>query len=167
MKNKSARTDIVSVLRPAFFSSCASGICICCSPVMISCLWRTGSSTRKLILYQCCIWATSPCLAARHSNRGASASVGARLLFLWKTAGTCVRELMSWGSLPLNHCAAWTPGFYCQAEGTRTHTQTLSTHLCLLYFFFLSAVSDKLPVRHRQLLWLTHCLHGSDIGGTC
>lgn len=43
--------------------------CTCCSPVTSYFLWRTGCSTRRLILCPSCTWATSPCRAARANGR--------------------------------------------------------------------------------------------------
>lgn len=101
---------------------------------MICYLWRTGFSTQKLIRYRYCIWATSPCLAAWHSL----SECGHLPPPFLKDCRYQVQELLRWGSLLLNHCATWTLGFYCQAEGTRTQTWTLSTHLYVFLYFFFS-----------------------------
>lgn len=147
------------------------GICICCSPVTICCLWRTGSSTRKLIHYRCCIWATSPCLAARHSDKrslsgcGRSPPLSLKDLQVHVFGSYCVEGLFRSTAVPPGLL-----GFYCQSRGDQ---DTLS-RLCLLiymslvfFFFFPPTVSDKLPIRHRRLMWLIHWLHGSDISGIC
>lgn len=89
--------------------------------------------------------------------------------FSERLAGTCVRELLRWGSLPLNCCATWTLGFLLPKQRGPGHTLRLCLliYMSLVFFFFSPTVSDKLPIRHRRLMWLIHWLHGSDISGIC
>lgn len=119
------------------------GICICCSPVTICCLWRTGSSTRKLIHYRCCIWATSPCLAARHSDKrslsgcGRSPPLSLKDLQVHVFGSYCVEGLFRSTAVPPGLL-----GFYCQSRGDQdTLSDSVYSSICLLYFFFFPPLS--------------------------
>lgn len=132
-------TDIkvVSALR-LFVFLCALGICICCSPVMICCLWRTGFSTRKLIHYRCCIWGTSPCLVAWHSLSKCGHSPP---LFLkdcrYLRSGVTVLRVSS--AQPLCHLDS---GFLLPSRVDQdTLSDSVYSSVCLLYFFPLSLIT--------------------------
>lgn len=147
------------------FLFCALGICICCSPVMIFCLWRTGCLTQKLIHYQCFIWATSLCLAAWHSDWGVLTSVwSAHLLLLWKKnkllpafGNYCVEGLFHSTTVP--------PGLFTAKQRGPGHTLCLLIYMSLVSFFSLSLITCQSGT--DKLMWLIYWLHGSDIGGLC